>query len=67
MYDKTRKAYLASFRKPVKGLDVAVTQWTEDQAHAMAFKVYGAARSAVDWLGNMDLIVVDRKSTGGKQ
>ena len=50
VYDAAQGQYLASFRKPVKSCDVAVTRWTEDPEGAMAFRVLAAARSVAEWL-----------------
>lgn len=50
VYDAERREYLESFKKPVKGCDVAVTRWTESPRDAMRFKVYAAAQSAVEWM-----------------
>jgi hypothetical protein len=57
VFDTGLREYLASFKKPVKGCDVAVTRWTEDPDGAMAFRVLAAARSVARWL--------DGKSYGG--
>lgn len=51
VYDPDRLEYLASFKKPVKGVDAAVTMWTVNRTHAMRFKVYAAAIGAAVWLG----------------
>jgi len=51
VFDKDSGLYLETFRKPVKGVDVAVTRWTEDMDHAMRFKIWAAARNAAEWLG----------------
>ena len=50
VYDAVSRRYLAQLRKPVKELDVAVTEWAESEHRAMKFKVYAAASSAVEWL-----------------
>lgn len=57
VFDTVQGLYLASFKKPVKGCDVAVTRWTEDPEGAMAFRVLAAARNVATWL--------DGKSYGG--
>ena len=57
MFDTVHGLYLASFKKPVKRCDVAVTRWTDDPDCAMAFRVLAAARSVATWL--------DGKSYGG--
>lgn len=57
VFDTVQGLYLASFKKPVNGCDVAVTRWTEDPEGAMAFRVLAAARSVATWL--------DGKSYGG--
>lgn len=57
VFDTVQGLYLASFKKPVKGCDVAVTRWIEDPEGAMAFRVLAAARSVARWL--------DGKSYGG--
>ena len=50
VFDTVQGLYLASFKKPVKGCDVAVTRWTESPEDAMVFKVLPAARSVATWL-----------------
>ena len=60
IYDTVQGLYLASFKKPVKGCDVAVTRWTESHEDAMAFRVLAAARSVADWLngaGNAAVVI----------
>ena len=52
VFDTVQGLYLASFKKPVKGCDVAVTRWTEDPDGAMAFRVLAAARSVATWLND---------------
>ena len=52
VYDAERREYLETFKKPVKGCDVAVTQWTESPRYAMRFKVYAAAVSAAEWMND---------------
>ena len=52
VYDAVERVYLEAFVKPVKGVDVAVTRWTENAQYAMKFKLYAAARSAAEWLGD---------------
>ena len=52
VFDTVHGLYLASFRKPVKGCDVAVTRWTENPEGAMAFRVLAAARSVATWLND---------------
>ena len=42
VFDTVQGLYLASFKKPVKGCDVAVTRWTEDPEGAMALRVLAA-------------------------
>lgn len=63
VFDTGLREYLASFRKPVKGCDVAVTRWTENPEGAMAFKVLAAARSVVRWLndGGSAAVVLNEK------
>jgi hypothetical protein len=63
VFDTVQGLYLASFKKPVKGCDVAVTRWTENPDGAMAFKVLAAARSVVGWLndGGSAAVVLDEK------
>ena len=50
VYDEQRREYLETFRKPVKGVDAAVTMWTDSPRYAMRFKVYAAAASAAEWM-----------------
>ena len=50
IYDTVRREYLASFRKPVKGVDAAVTQWTRDREHAQRFPGVKSARGVAEWL-----------------
>lgn len=52
VYDTVRGQYLASFVKPVKGCDVAVTRWAVGTEDAMTFKVLAAARSVAQWLND---------------
>lgn len=61
VFDTGLREYLATFKKPVKGCDVAVTRWTENPEGAMAFKVLAAARSVVGWLndGGSAAVVLD--------
>ena len=59
VYDTVQRQYLASFRKPVKGCDVAVTRWTANPECAMRFNVLAAARSAVAWLGDGGMEILD--------
>ena len=63
VFDAVQREYLATFKKPVKGCDVAVTRWTENPEGAMAFKVLAAARSVVRWLndGGSTAVVLDEK------
>ena len=64
VFDTVQGLYLASFKKPVKGCDVAVTRWTEDPEGAMAFKVLAAARSVATWLddgGGTAVVVLNEK------
>lgn len=63
VFDTVQRQYLASFKKPVKGCDVAVTRWTENPEGAMAFKVLAAARSVVRWLndGGSAAVVLNEK------
>ena len=63
VFDTGLREYLASFKKPVKGCDVAVTRWTENPEGAMAFKVLAAARSVVGWLndGGSAAVVLNEK------
>lgn len=63
VFDKDSGLYLETFRKPVKGVDVAVTRWTEDMDHAMRFKIWAAARSAAEWLndGGSAAVVLNEK------
>lgn len=63
VFDTGLREYLASFRKPVKGCDVAVTRWTENPEGAMAFKVLAAARSVTAWLndGGSAAVVLNEK------
>ena len=63
VFDAVQREYLASFKKPVKGCDVAVTRWTENPEGAMAFKVLAAARSVVGWLndGGSAAVVLNEK------
>lgn len=63
VFDAAHGEYLASFKKPVKGLDVAVTQWTEDPEGAMGFKVCAAARSAAAWLddGSREIEILEER------
>ena len=63
VFDTGLREYLATFKKPVKGCDVAVTRWTENPEGAMAFKVLAAARSVVQWLndGGSAAVVLDEK------
>lgn len=63
VFDTGLREYLATFKKPVKGCDVAVTRWTENPEGAMAFKVLAAARSVVRWLndGGSAVVVLNEK------
>lgn len=63
VFDTGLREYLATFKKPVKGCDVAVTRWTENPEGAMAFKVLAAARSVVGWLndGGSAAVVLNEK------
>ena len=64
VFDTVHGQYLASFKKPVKGCDVAVTRWTESQEDAMVFKVLPAARSVADWLNGAGNAAVVRRGEG---
>ena len=61
VYDPAERVYLETFKKPVKGVDAAVTRWTENREYAMRFKVLAAARSAVTWLGDGTLVIMDEE------
>lgn len=63
VFDTGLREYLATFKKPVKGCDVAVTRWTENPEGAMAFRVFAAARSVTEWLndGGSAAVVLDEK------
>lgn len=63
VFDTGLREYLASFKKPVKGCDVAVTRCTENPEGAMAFKVLAAARSVNEWLndGGSAAVVLNEK------
>ena len=61
VFETGLREYLATFKKPVKGCDVAVTRWTENPEGAMAFKVLAAAMTA--WLndGGSAAVVLNEK------
>ena len=63
VFDTGLREYLATFKKPVKGCDVAVTRWTENPEGAMAFKLLVAARSVTEWLndGGSAAVVLNEK------
>jgi hypothetical protein len=63
VFDTVLREYLATFKKPVKGCDVAVTRWTENPEGAMAFKVLAAAMSVTGWLndGGSAAVVLNEK------
>lgn len=50
VYDAYTGEYLASFVKPVKGVDAAVTKWTWDTRAAMWVTTLANARSIAQWL-----------------
>lgn len=50
VYDTFTGEYLASFKKPVKGVDAAVTKWTRDMDTAMWVATLANARSVAQWL-----------------
>lgn len=50
IYDTVQRQYLASFKKPVKGVDAAVTLWTRNPDHAQRFPGVKSARGVERWL-----------------
>lgn len=50
IYDTVQRRYLASFKKPVKGVDAAVTQWTRFPEYAQRFPGVKSARGVAEWL-----------------
>lgn len=50
IYDTAQRQYLASFKKPVKGVDAAVTLWTRKPDHAQRFPGVKSARGVAEWL-----------------
>lgn len=67
VFDTVQGLYLASFKKPVKGCDVAVTRWTERPEDAMVFRVLAAALSVADWLNGVGNAAVVRSGEGERR
>lgn len=50
VYDASEEKWLASYKKPVRGCDAAVTRWTRNPELAMRFPGTKSARGVARWL-----------------
>ena len=67
VYDAENGRYLAQFRRPVQGVDAAVTEWSANPERALRFRALAAARSAVAWMDRYECKIIGVVSTEPSQ